>query len=287
MALADREYYGEPQRRRSASRLTPVVKAILIANVLVFILDYLVLAPAMGHPPLLNFGAFSIVSAIHHYRIWEFFTFQFLHGGFMHILFNSIGLYFFGPWMERHLGSRPFLIYYLLCGAAGAVFYTLISYAGIIPLSIQTPLVGASAGLYGIFIGVALIAPNLRVQLIFPPIELSMRQLAIALLGLAVVFILLNLKNAGGEAGHLGGAIAGFLLMRFAPWLRGNSPTGIRPPRFRARFQSKLSPRSRVRVSDDDEVDAILDKVSKEGFQSLTEAEKETLKKAAEKQNSP
>lgn len=283
MSLADRDYYGEPQRHRPASRLTPVVKAILIANALVFVLDYLVLAPAMGYPPLINFGAFSIVSALHHYRIWEFLTFQFLHGGFMHILFNSVGLYFFGPWMERHLGSRPFLIYYLICGAAGALFYTLISYAGIIPLSIQTPLVGASAGLFGIFMGVAIIAPNLRVQLIFPPIELTMRQLCIALLAIAVVFILFNLQNAGGEAGHLGGAIAGLLLMRYTPWLRAGSGGSVRPPRFRARFESKLSPRTRVQLSEDSEVDRILDKVSEHGFQSLTEAEKETLKRAAEK----
>lgn len=286
MALADRDYYGTPpSRRSSASRLTPVIKGILIANALVFVLDYLVLAPAMGYPPLLNFGAFSIVSALHHYRIWEFVTFQFLHGGFMHILFNSVGLFFFGPWMEHHLGSRKFLVYYLLCGAAGALFYTLISYAGIIPLVTFAPLVGASAGLFGIFIGVALIAPNLRVQLIFPPIELSMRQLAIALLCIAVVYVFFNLNNAGGEAGHLGGAIAGFLLMRLSPWFARGTVADVRPPRFRARFRSKLSPRTKVSLRDDDEVDAILDKVSREGFQSLTDKERETLKRAAEKQN--
>ena len=282
MALADRDYYGEVERRRPGAQLTPVVKSLLILNALIFVLDYLMLAPAVGYPPILYFGAFSIESGLHHLRLWEFFTFQFIHGGFMHLLMNSIGLFFFGPWLERHLGSRHFLIYYLLCGAAGAVFYTLISYLGLIPLIPSMPLVGASAGIYGIFAGVAVIAPDLRVQLIFPPVELSMRQLAIALIVIATGVIIFNLNNAGGEAGHLGGAILGFLLMRFAPWLGRGLKVGIRPPKTHRRFESKLSPRSELKLTEDSEVDTILDKVSKEGFQSLTEAEKETLKKAAQ-----
>jgi len=285
MALADRDYYGQPQRSRTVSRLTPVVKAILIINVAVFVLDYMALAPATGYPPLLEFGAFTIQSALFRLHLWEFLTFQFLHGGLLHLLFNSVGLFFFGPWMERHLGSRAFLIYYLICGAAGAGFYTAISYASIIPFEPWQPLVGASAGIYGIFIGVAIIAPNLRVQLLFPPIELSMRQLSIAILVIATGKVIFNLQNAGGEAGHLGGAILGFVLMKFAPWLTRGPSVRIHKPRFRGRRQSKLNPRSRVHVSEDSEVDAILDKVSREGFQSLTEEEKAALKRAAEKQN--
>jgi len=284
MALADRDYYGEPERRSSSSRLTPVVKAILIANAAVFVLDYLILQRSTGYPPpLLKFGAFTIESGLHELRMWEFFTFQFLHGSFMHLLMNSIGLFFFGPWLERHLGARHFLIYYLLCGAAGAGFYTLISYLGIIPLVTYMPLVGASAGIYGIFMGVAIISPNLRVQLLFPPIELTMRQLAIALMVIASGVIFFNLDNAGGEAGHLGGAILGFLLMRFAPWLGRAPKMDIHAPRFSQRYESKLSPRSNLQLSEDSEVDAILDKISKEGFQSLTDEEKAILKKAAEK----
>ncbi len=281
MALADRDYYGEPEPRRSASQLTPMVKLLLITNIAIFILDYMVLAPAMKYPPILNAGYFSIQSGLHQLKLWEFFTFQFLHGGFLHILFNSFGLYFFGPWMERHLGSRNFIIYYLLCGAAGAGFYTLISYIGIIDLEVIKPLVGASAGIYGIFIGVAIIAPNLRVQLLIPPIPMSMRTLAIILMVIATGIILLDLKNAGGEAGHLGGAILGFLLMRFVPWLKRKPSLSVHSPSYSRRFESKLSPRSEVRLRDDDEVDAILDKVSAEGFQSLTDEEKSILRKAA------
>lgn len=284
MALADRDYYGQPEPRGSVYGLTPVVKAILIANAAVFVLDYLILQRSTGYPPpLLKFGAFTIESGLHELRLWEFFTFQFLHANELHILLNSVGLFFFGPWLERHLGSRHFLIYYLLCGAAGAGFYTLISYLGIIPLVTYMPLVGASAGIYGIFMGVAIVSPDLRVQLLFPPIVLTMRQIAIVILAFATVKVIFNLKNAGGDAGHLGGAILGFLLMRFAPWLGRAPKMDIHAPRFSQRYESKLSPRSNLQLSEDSEVDTILDKISKEGFQSLTEEEKAILKKAAEK----
>ena len=84
-----------------------------------------------GHPPpLVNWGAFTIRSALMEFRLWEFVTFQFLHGSLGHVLFNSIGIYFFGPWMERWWGSKKFLLFYLLCGAAGAAFFTLLMFLG-------------------------------------------------------------------------------------------------------------------------------------------------------------
>jgi len=265
------------------AQITPMVKAILTINVLVFVLDYLVFASKPPNlPPIFEFGAFTIDSAIHQFQIWEFITFQFIHASFIHILFNSMGLYFFGPFMERHLGAIRFLIYYLLCGAAGAAFCTLISIIGIIPYDAHVPLVGASAGIYGIFVGVAVIAPHLRVQLLFPPVELSMRQLAIALLTIAAVYILFNLENAGGEAGHLGGAILGFLLMRSNIFRRHNIIDIHRPRAFERPWKSKLSPRTTVDLEQATEVDRILEKISRDGFQSLTEEEKQTLKKAAE-----
>ncbi|MEI6177366.1 MAG: DUF6576 domain-containing protein, partial [Verrucomicrobiota bacterium] len=93
--------------------------------------------------------------------------------------------------------------------------------------------------------------------------------------------------NEGGEAGHLGGAILGFILMRY-PWLLGGSPRFI--PMIerseRAPVDAKLRPRAELQLHDDPEVDAILDKISSEGFQSLTQSERDTLRIAAERHNS-
>jgi len=270
------------------SNLPPVVKWLLITNVSIFLFDYLILQlvlgnwfdPNSGLPRIAFFSAFKISSAIEGLQLWQFISFQFMHGGLMHVAFNSVGLFIFGPWMERWWGPKKFLLFYLISGAGGAAFYSLLFYSGILDGSPHAPLVGASAGIYGILIGVAMIAPNMRVQLIFPPIELTMRQLAILILAIATGTIFFNLRNAGGEAGHIGGAILGYILMKF-PQLLGNGPrVSIHPPRA---FQSKMQPRTEINLSDNSEVDAILDKISNDGFQSLTDEEKEILKKAANK----
>lgn len=279
MGLADRDYQrGTVQDGGFLTRLTPVVRWLLFANVGIFFIDMF-----LGHP-FLQFGAFAIQSAIFEYRVWEFLTFQFLHGSLGHILFNSIGLFFFGPWMERWWGSKKFLLFYLLCGCAGAVFFTILMTLGLLPGSPQTGLIGASAGIYGIFIGVAVIAPNLRVALLFPPIELSMRQLAIALLVIASGSIILTWGgNEGGEAGHLGGAILGFILVRHPQLLGFATP---RPQRPRRHYEPKIRPRSDAHRDQDNALDLILDKISREGFQSLTAEERDLLQKASQDKNS-
>jgi hypothetical protein len=192
-----------------------------------------------------------------------------------------MGIFFFGPFLERWWGAQKFLIYYLLCGVAGAAFFTLLVFVGLLGDSLQTPLVGASAGIYGILIGVAVIAPNLRVALLFPPIELSMRQLAIVLMVISGGAILLKMGgNEGGEAGHLGGAILGYFLMRF-PQLLGWGNDIIRPARSGPQPLPKLRPRTTLEMEQDSAVDLILDKISREGFQSLTAEEREFLQKAS------
>jgi len=279
MGLADRDYHRtERHGGGMAAGLPPVVKWLLLVNIAVYFIDLF-----NGHR-LRYFGAYAIESALMEFRVWEFFTFQFLHGSLGHLLFNMVALFFFGPFMERWWGSRKFLWFYLLCGAAGAVFFTLLSLLNLIPSGLQSALIGASAGIYGILIGVGVIAPAMRVTLLFPPIELSMRQLAIALMVISTGIILLGIgSNEGGEAGHLGGAILGYFLVR-KPWLLGaGGPAG--PARIRRSHEPKIRPRSSALHDAGGEVDRILEKISREGFQSLSEEERETLRKAAQNQN--
>lgn len=266
----------------------------MIANIGIFLLDYLILPLALGlriddfrRPPLVTWGAFAVESAIHEFSLWEFLSFQFLHDSVGHLLFNSLGLFLFGPWLERWWGSRKFVLFYLACGCGGAALFTVLSYLGVLPGGMRSALVGASAGIYGIFIGVAVIAPGLRVALLFPPIELSMRQLAIAMLAISVVIIAVGFgNNEGGEAGHLGGAIAGFILMRF-PWLLGSAgeshrSTATRRPTPR---EPKLRPRAQLPFASNPEVDRILDKISREGIHSLTPEERGFLETESKRQS--
>jgi hypothetical protein len=129
------------------------------------------------------------------------------------------------------------------------------------------------------------------VALIFPPIEMSIRQLAMLVLAIAVGTILTGIGgNAGGEAGHLGGAILGLLLVRvprLLQWADRRAPAVeiIRPKAFDMRSAAKLRPRTEVDLALSTEVDRVLDKVSQHGFQSLTQAERAILV-AASKSNS-
>jgi membrane associated rhomboid family serine protease len=287
MGIADRDYHHQNRREGGGffSQITPVVKWLLIVNLVLFFVE-------PDDKPFRQFGEFTIQSGLFDGQIWKFITFQFLHGNLPHVLMNSIGIFFFGPWLERWWGSGRFLVFYLLCGAAGAVFFTLLTLIGILPGNgLESSLVGASAGIYGILIGVATIAPNLRVTLLFPPIELSIRQAALALLAIAVAVILLGymglnpfglVDNEGGQAGHLGGAILGFFLIRF-PWLLGGQGglKMMRPKATAPRPLAKLRPRTEVEMQQDTAMDLILDKISREGFQSLTPEEREFLQKAS------
>ena len=276
MGLAEREYSKSSGKM---GQLTPVVKGLLILNIAIFFTDFLVLDFAIR-----NRFAFTIQSALLELGVWEFVTFQFIHANVAHILFNSIGLFFFGPWMERWWGPKRFLFFYLVCGVGGAVFYSSLVLAGALPGSnLQTGLVGASAGIYGILIGVAVIAPAMRVSLLFPPVTLTMRQLALALMAISIGAIVLKLGgNEGGEAGHLGGAIMGFVLMKTHGWMgwmqrKTSSPRG-RPA---SDFTPKIRPRTMVDLHGQTEVDTILEKISREGFQSLTDEERDVLHRAA------
>ena len=124
-----------------------------------------------------------------------------------------ISLYFFGPIIEGCLGSRKYLAFYLLCGIGGGVMYLALWGLGVLQGGADTPMVGASAGIFGILVAAARVAPDTRVMLLFPPIPLRLRTFAIVMLGIAVWVVFTSGRNAGGQAAHLGGAAVGALLI--------------------------------------------------------------------------
>lgn len=260
-------------------QLTPMVKALLISNLVLYFADVLFFDFAIR-----DRGAFSIGDAIYKMKIWEFVTFQFIHGNVGHVLANSIGLFFFGPYVERGLGSLKFLVYYLTCGVGGAVFFVMLAFLGILPsLSMESSLVGASAGIYGMIVAVAVLAPQMRVALLFPPITLTMRNLALVVIAIAVGVIVFGIgDNEGGEAGHLGGAIVGYLLISMVPAFGVDACRAVGRPK--RRFEPKIRPRTEMDLHTASEVDLILDKISREGFQSLTDEERDLLHLAAKKE---
>jgi membrane associated rhomboid family serine protease len=204
---------------------------IILVNVVVFFVGTSIVVTAtlesgqqVRYQPVFAWGWFSLRTAIYSGQVWRFLSFQFLHGGFEHLFFNMLGLFFFGRLVEQYLGTRRYLAFYLLSGIGGPIAYVVLYYLGVLRYSPDTPLIGASAGLFGVLIAAAMIAPHARVQLLFPPIEMTMRQMAWLYLGIAAAIVLwmgrTGTANAGGEAAHLGGAAVGYLLMRNPSLLR-------------------------------------------------------------------
>lgn len=238
------------------------------------------------------------------FEFWRFLGFQFVHSGVMHLAFNMIGLWFFGPIVERTLGGKRFLAFYLLCGICGALMYLLLNAAGTLlitalgPQAAQwapfllfndsaTPLVGASAGVFGVLMAGAFLVPHATV-LLWGILPMRLDTMAYALVGVALLTVFFRWNNAGGEAAHLGGAIAGFYFIRHPHHLHGFfnllgrvDPTS-RSRKARARGEPiRVGGGSDAPRPDAAEVDRILRKVSEQGLNSLTARERETLSRAS------
>lgn len=306
MGLHDRTYMRGDQAPpglqpgRSGGWPVSATIGLIIANVAIFLLQ-IVMMNAVGLKaingvwpvdPVTYYGHFSTAEVIFGIEFWRFLTFQFIHGGWLHLGFNMFGLFMFGRLVEDQLGPKKFLAFYLVCGIFGGLLYLLLNLLGgvlglnlpfVLPGNPAVPLVGASAGVYGVVVACAYIAPDSEVQLIFPPIPLKMKWFAYGFVALAFVALVSGSSNAGGEAAHLGGAIAGFYFIRNTHHLidffdvLGDSRKP-KPPKRGGR------PRGRAPSVSQQEVDRVLDKVQASGLGSLTDAEKAVLRQATDRQ---
>ena len=277
MGFQDRHYNQDGGGGAMMGRLRggSVVTWLLIINCVVFVLDGILThgtrVPDWMKP--LMIGWFSVDQAVYGGQVWRFVTYQFLHGGFMHLLFNMIGLYFFGPLMEQWWGSKRFLVFYLLCGIAGALPMILLVVTGVFPQEVV--LVGASGAIYGVLIGAATLFPNQRVQLLIPPIPMSLRTMAFVFLAISFLSVIAG-SNDGGNAAHLAGAALGFFLVKkpgLLSWADRFSAQSIQEGYNQGRYEKKMKQEQASR----EEVDRILAKVSEKGLQSLTKREKKIL----------
>jgi len=196
-------------RRRPTSALPNVIFALLIANGLAFALQQMNLEFMF-----LNFALWPATHPQSPFMPWQLLTYGFLHGNTTHIFFNMFGLWMFGRDLENVMGSRRFLIYFLVCVVG----------AGIVQLIVAAmqgglyPTVGASGGVFGILLAYGLTFPNRVVVPLFPPIPMR---------AITFVFVFglleLYLGLSGGAPGvanfaHLGGMLFGFILLRY--WAR-------------------------------------------------------------------
>jgi membrane associated rhomboid family serine protease len=216
---------------------------------------------------------------------WSLFTYMFLHSGFMHILFNMLWLWWIGGLMLEYLGSRKVLEAYLLGGLAGGLFYMICYnvfpvFRDAVPGSYA---LGASAGVLAVVVATATLLPDYPFQLLFFG---TVRLKWIAVASVVLDLISIPAGNAGGHLSHIGGAIFGFLYTKylyqqtiFPQWLTNPSTLFRKKARMKVHYRTTY-----LRDSDkpsEEEIDAILDKISRSGYDSLTRKEKEQLFKAS------
>ncbi|MCP4611497.1 MAG: rhomboid family intramembrane serine protease [Planctomycetes bacterium] len=277
MGLYDRDYTQEdfhssghsaPHMRLQFPRITPVVKWLLIINIVVFLSGYLI--PRFG---ILQIEWFSVWPKDFgtSMQLWRYITYQFLHDGLGHIFWNMFILYFFGTMIENLWGSRKFLTFYLICGTTGGIFYPFLAH--IDWLSVGT-LRGASGSILGMLAAAAILFPRMVVY-IFGVFPLKMYVLAIILVVWSILTILRpNIpgnQNAGGEAAHLGGMCAGAVYVLSERWRQ----------RFKMKIHKNIWQKKKTEQRDlQSEVDRILKKVHDKGMHSLTSKEKKILKQA-------
>ncbi|MTI29590.1 rhomboid family intramembrane serine protease [Xanthovirga aplysinae] len=277
---------------------------LILINIAVFVvLGVLgVLSIPMGFSPLMesinrqlaipsNFSLFLS-------RPWTIITYAFMHAGILHIFFNMLVMYWFGKLLMEYIGSRKLLSLYILGALAGGVIYLLVYnfvpyYAGI-----NSQMVGASAAVYAIVVAAATLLPDYTFFLLFiGPVRLKY---------IAAIYILISLlgtagANAGGNIAHLGGALIGYLyvsqmrkgidlgkpVLKIIAFFKNldlfKKKSKIKVTYHRTNTSQSSAPKSKMSKTEQAEIDAILDKISASGYESLSKEEKQKLFNASKK----
>lgn len=214
-------------------------------------------------------------------RFYTIITYMFFHEGFLHLLFNMLGLFWFGNIFMNFLKSRQFHFVYLAGGLVGALIY--IAGLNLIPVFngglIGQTVIGSSAAVMAIIVATATLVPNYSIVLLLFG-EVKIKWVAIAYF--LISFLGLSSANAGGNLAHIGGALLGFIFIKSLQ--RGNDWSGIfeRKPKLKVVRNEQPTPKKPVFNSvSQQEIDAILDKISSSGYDKLSATEKEKLFKAS------
>ncbi|MEG1377542.1 MAG: rhomboid family intramembrane serine protease, partial [Myroides sp.] len=223
------------------NQITPVVKQLLIVNVIIFLAAYFFVPVLNGYFPL-----YYIENP--NFKIWQPITHMFMHGGFSHILFNMFALYSFGSVLEQIWGGKKFILFYILCGLGAAALHTAVNYwqfheaynaliergisqadinyilqdpnrfyndidVNTLSTSFKIPAVGASGAIYGLLVAFAFMFPNAGLALLFIPVPIKAKYFVpgVLVLDLVLGFNGAAIFGSGGTGiahfAHIGGAL--------------------------------------------------------------------------------
>ncbi|MBW8864855.1 MAG: rhomboid family intramembrane serine protease [Verrucomicrobia bacterium] len=283
--LEDRDYMRQPEYREPMFHgFHWSWTAILIAaNLAVFVLMEIFKAYNIdGFLKIFQYCALSN-DGIAHGHIWQFFSFQFLHASRGHFVGNMLGLFFLGRMLESMIGGKRFLLLYITSGLIGGVFQIILGL--IFPTVFGIPVVGASAGVFGVLAALGTLAPESEV-LVFFVFPVKMKYIALAGAIVAAFYILVPAEIGVAHAAHLGGMAMGWFFVRKI--LQGDWSRLTGAFRRAEKEQPRRPKREPAESKGDTEflegqVDPILDKISAHGIGSLTAREREILEAARKK----
>jgi membrane associated rhomboid family serine protease len=284
---------------RNGSNLTRLIYiniAVFVLMTIIAVIGFLLNNPEIADKALDIFSVPASLNALL-LRPWTLITYMFTHKGIWHILFNMLWLYSFGRIFLEYLDGRKLVAVYLLGGISGAFVYILSfnvfpAFTGVVADSVA---IGASASVMAVVIAIAAYVPDYTVQLIFLG-RIKIKYLALA------IFIFTSVMdfsiNSGGKLAHIGGAFFGYF---YTMNLRHGRDMGKGFNRILDFFATLLKPRKKlkvthkkvdteydynaIKVEHQKQINHILDKISKGGYDSLTKEEKETLFKESQKKN--
>jgi len=291
--------------RAAFSRRDNALNQLIISNALVWAVlivfqAILFLAQSRGvYTLVLRQLALSSDVAVLLRHPWTLLTYAFVHENFFHILFNMLNLYWFGQLIREYLGDRRLVSLYVLGALAGAVFFLLAyNFLPVLRPGLGMPVIGASASVTAIIVAAATLLPDFTFMLILlGPVKIKWIAVAVVLISVGGI----NGGNPGGEITHLGGALLGFVFVKqlkagrdmgrpivaIGDWISGlfhgrpamqvthRSPVAVGRPSAAA---GKASPGT----TPPEEVDLILDKISRSGYESLSKEEKQKLFRASQ-----
>lgn len=294
------------------NNIPTITKNLLIVNVVVFLATYLFRTMGVDLNNVLGLHFFLAPD----FHIYQLFTYMFAHGGFSHIFFNMFALWMFGCIVERTWGPKKFLTYYIVCGVGAGLFQELAQFAQFYFIaSEQLPhftlaqtmkvaiwtTVGASGAVYGILLAFGMLYPEERI-FIFPlPVPIKAKWFV---MGYAAIELFMAYSSTGdgvAHLAHLGGMVFGFFLIRYwrrhpdirysrrsgqqffdsmrASWERRTGRKdrgGVFTNSANTRHESDWDYNAR-RKAEQERMDEILDKIRRNGYESLTREEKQQL----------
>lgn len=231
------------------------------------------------------------------FKPWTLVTYFFTHEGFFHIIFNMLFLYWFGKLIVEYLSSKKLVSLYVIGGLIGGLFFMFIY--NILPVFqdrvTSSVMLGASAGVYAVVVGAATLMPNFTFFLMFlGPVRIKY---------IAIFYVFLSFAqtigdNAGGELAHLGGAFIGYIYIRqlqkgndIGSWVNNSlkyigsffKPSTKIKVTYKGARRRTAARKDTVGWTEQEEIDAILDKISQSGYESLSKEEKEKLFNASKK----